>query len=322
MSEKKITYANVMVNEVDRGKLTQLKLTISPPRHIITGQPDPPAITQSLNLNAKTNYGADNEDIIIQLFQPHPPELNSGSVATQNDLGVAYQMTGRYCQLSEAEHIRYVRWTARNLPYELTLDPNTGYVHGQLTKGGVYTIYITCTTEWGSDTATLTITVTEFKYWSTGAAPDCPATPGYKGTHNHAVTVQLPDGVQHVISTTNRSTVTYGGRSITLSASCASSYNYSYTYTSSDGTQSSQKAPCYRKVRVNGEITGGYAKSDTRSVLYANCHFKGRVKFATIITDARIGPNYWYVDIDYTYDFFEVPGFSYDINGVIQTYSG
>lgn len=321
MSEKNITHANVKVNEQDRGKLVQLQMTISKPKHIITGYPLPPAKTQSLNMNATTNYGEDNEDVFFQLYQPHPPQLNDTNITTHNDLGVSYYPSGQYCRLSEEEFIYSVQWTATNLPYGLVLDSDTGYIHGQLTKGGVYTVYVTCTTEWGSDTACLTITVVEYKYWGSAVAPDCPATPGYSGTHTHGVSIDLPKGVQFIQSITNRSTVMYGGRNLTFQASGTSSYNYEYTYTNAAGRQYSRKSSCYKRAKINGIITGGYSKSTSHSKRYYNCHFKGRVKFATIVTNELVGPMYWYVDVDYTYDFFEVPGFKYDNNGVIQTYS-
>ena len=182
-------------------------------------------------------------------------------------------------------------------------------------------MYVTCTTKWGSDTATLTIGVTHYTYWTTGAAPNCPAIPGYSGYHDHRVTVSLPDRFSAIESIAYRSTKVYGGRSLSILAEGITAKKFDYTYTNATGTTSKRTSTCYTKLRITEHISGGWKRDNTRSILYNNCHFHGRIKISTLPTNELLGPQYYYIDVDCTYDFYEVPNFSYDKHGVIQTYS-
>ena len=97
---KNITFAHVCVNEKDRGQLANLQLKVSPPQHIMTGYALPPQLSRTINFDARTNYGEDNEDITIVVIQPEPPKINDAHIYTDTDLGVSHQMTGEWCHVS------------------------------------------------------------------------------------------------------------------------------------------------------------------------------------------------------------------------------
>ncbi len=59
-----------------------------------------------------------------------------------------------------AKNITSVLWEATNLPAGLTIDPSTGVISGTPTvQPGTYTAIIKVTTNYGSDTKTITIIV-------------------------------------------------------------------------------------------------------------------------------------------------------------------
>lgn len=317
-----ITFADVRVHESDSGKIAGLNLRYQRSNHVISGTPGRVG-TRRVKFHAVNNWGEDYEDVTVQVMRPPAPVLQSKTISTTNDIGINYRLPGEHCVASAQDLLKAsdIYWSAKNLPSELAINPQTGYVTGLLTKQGTYNIEITCTTIHGQSTGILTIKVTAYTFWDRAVSPNCPATPGYSGTHTHGVAATLPDGVKTIDSIENRSTLMYGGRKLHFQVTGTSSYNYQYTYIPLKGEPEIRNTSCYRTVQVDGIITGGRGQSSTYNTLYRNAHFRGRVRFSAIPTREGEDPEYFYIDIDYTYDFFEVPNFKYDPYGAIATYS-
>lgn len=316
-----ITFADVEVSKNSQGQLGKLNLQYQRSGYKVSGKPIRQE-TRQINFHAVNNYGETYEDVTVNIVSGPPPIVHDGNYNTHNDVGVKYQMTGENCTaiaglLSEND----IFWSSPNPIPGLSIDLHTGYITGLVTTGGRHTMQVTCTTPFGTGTGTFTLTVVEYIYWDTGVAPNCPATPGYSGYHDHGVSVTLPDGVKSIESIENRSTIMYGARQLTFQVTGTSTYVHSYTYTPLEGDPYTKTDTCYRVVNVNGRITGGRGSSSTYNTLYRLAHFKGRVKFATVPLYEGVEPSHFYIDIDYTYDFYERPGFTYDQYGVIATYS-
>ena len=72
-----------------------------------------------------------------------------------------------------AINITYVRWSAIGLPSGLTINPDTGVISGTPNvQPGTYTATITVTTNYGSDSKTITIVVEVPESWKPIIAPD------------------------------------------------------------------------------------------------------------------------------------------------------
>lgn len=317
-----ITYADVRVHESSAGQIAGMNLRYQKPTHSISGTPGRVG-THKIRFHAVNNWGEDYEDVTVHVLRPPAPTLQNATITTSNDIGVNYRLPGSHCTASAQDFLKAtdIHWSAKNLPWGLAINPQTGYVTGLLTKKGTYTIEITCDTIYGRGVGTLTIKVVSYTFWDRAVSPECPATPGYSGNHTHGVSVTLPDGVKTISSVENRSSVVYGERRLTLQAIGKSAYNYQYTYTPLEGEPEVRNTSCYRNVQIDGIISGGRGSSSKYSKLYENAIFRGRVKFSSIPTKEGEEPEYFYIDIDFVYDFFEVPNFKYDPYGEILTYS-
>lgn len=72
-----------------------------------------------------------------------------------------------------AMNITYVRWSAVGLPDGLTINENTGVISGTPNvQPGTYTATITVTTNYGSDSKTITIVVEIPESWKPKIEPN------------------------------------------------------------------------------------------------------------------------------------------------------
>lgn len=72
-----------------------------------------------------------------------------------------------------AKRITFVRWEAVGLPNGLTINENTGVISGKVDdEPGIYTATITVTTNYGSDTKTITIVIAIPDSWKPVIAPN------------------------------------------------------------------------------------------------------------------------------------------------------
>ena len=72
-----------------------------------------------------------------------------------------------------AAEIKYVRWTAEDLPEGLTINEDTGVISGTPTAPlGQYSVYVTVETNYGSDAKYITILVNAPEAWIPEITPD------------------------------------------------------------------------------------------------------------------------------------------------------
>lgn len=323
--DKKITFAHVYTQPKDAVRIAELNMQVSPKTHILTGQP---FVEEGrwVGMHAVNNYGEDDEPIGIRIIKPEPPRLSNGSISTDSDIGINYKLPSSYTTLSTRDFIRWVHWSATNLPSGLSIDPDTGYIKGLVTSGGIYNSTITVETNNGKASATFTLSVTAYSYLTRIAAPDCPVEPGsYSGRHTHTRTVQVPMGFQQIQSIMIRSSTSYGGRSLDPTAEGASrSSIVDYTTTTSKGKTKKYYTSVYKAVKVSMNISAGWGDHNKTYVRYKDAHFLFRVKILEYVPQQDQGkrtPRGVYIDVDATYDFYEEPNFKYDKYGNIITYS-
>ena len=332
--DKKITFAHVYTQDKDRGKIERLNLQVDRTSHILSGLPYADH-EEWIGMHAENDYGHDDEPVGLRIITPPAPILYNRSAATDSDIGINLKLNSNHTSINPRECIRWVHWSASGLPSGLSINPDTGYISGLCTRGGVHNSTITVETNAGKASATFTLTVTEYTFLTRTKSEDCPVTPGsYAGTHPHGVTVTVPFYFKSIKSLYNRSTVSYGGRVLhpkaepTGSTSIVDYYNITTKTNKKTGkvTETKKKVTtsAYQKVCCTMNITAGRKKSDRYSQLYKNAHFMYRVKILEYVPkmdqESR-APRGCYIDVDATYDFYEEPGFSYDNYGEIKTYS-
>lgn len=129
-------------------------LSFNPSTNQITGTPTT-AQVKNVNLSADNFMGTDNKTLEFSIIVPgNPPVITSATTAKTT-------IHQPYSYVIEATSQETVTYQATNLPSGLTFNSGTHTISGSPSSAGNFNINLTATNTWGSDHATLNLTVGE-----------------------------------------------------------------------------------------------------------------------------------------------------------------
>lgn len=136
----------------------------------ITGTP-PTAGTWNATVTCTTNYGSASNTITITVNKYYPPTISLSSFdanMTQSVSGV--YGSGTNVDIDSSKGITSVQWSASGLPSGLSINSSTGQITGTASSPGTWTATITCTTNYGTVSKAVTVTIN--KYYPPSITPD------------------------------------------------------------------------------------------------------------------------------------------------------
>jgi len=155
----------------------------------ITGTASSPG-TWTATITCTTNYGTVSKAVTVTINKYYPPDLSDSEFYFYNtnclglyttnltlyaNAGIGYNsffkgylpcLAGKNAAIDSSKGITSVQWDVTGLPPGITKNDWSGgaYLSGTPTTAGTYTVYITCTTNYGSYTRAQKITIKSPSY--------------------------------------------------------------------------------------------------------------------------------------------------------------
>ena len=128
----------------------------------ITGTP-PTAGTWNATVTCTTNYGSASNTITITVNKYYPPKIS----LTAFDANMTQSVSGVYgsgtnVDIDSSKGITSVAWSASGLPSGLSINSSTGQITGAASSPGTWTATITCTTNYGTASRAVTVTINKY----------------------------------------------------------------------------------------------------------------------------------------------------------------